>query len=1047
MIPVSVSLKGFMSYRDSQSIEFDGQSLWVLAGPNGAGKSAIFDAITFALYGQYRGGAQDAKGLINHDSDSLEVEFVFRVMDETYKVRRTLPLRGRPTWSAYQLVAGEFEPIEGADSVSASKEVCQRIVGLDYSAFTSSVLLLQGQSERLISSLPVERYKILADLIDLRPYQRLAERVEALRDRYELEVDSCGKSLTAFQVVGDDELEAARREAERSHDRYARAVEEVDLAFRILDGAQKWNELRSQREAKIAQRDKDLGLLARCDEIMEGAGTFRELSGILKSLQELVHLRLQLHQDQQNIEAITAGLVLIKQQAAAIDQAQGETAAQLEELAQRRDTAHSELERVQEQLAKLGPQSERLRQVDELQRQVAELAARLGEFPADLAEQLKRQREEIESIEDARHVLTGLRQFSGERVRLSEVQEKAALAVTFLHSARQQLHETLVRTEQLGKRVEAAELDQQQRQLEMTRLETRHAELRQRQARFEQVASTQQCEVCGQPVDEQHAAIERTRMAEQDSALRVQLDLRRQRLREAQQVHGELRAQLAQAEQRTVELKGQRAQHESAQQGAMSEISSLERKLLDAFEQLPRRYQLLIWPEPRASQVRWLETGYPSEDDLTALKQRAAQKAEQSRQLAFLQERHELRIGVSSELHQARHSLQRLLARQSVDELRHAHAEHERMQKELNTQKSRYAALVEQHKSETREWAGLQKMQKELTARLQQQETECAQTCSVREERQSLHERMIQALPASWRQRAAAQQGDELAALVQEQERLRRYLREAEDLARAQQERELTEARIAELTLQIEATPEPARQPLGAAHNQHEQAKAARQDADLQRQSAQSHLQELERHRNSRANYEQQLKAAERAHHLHKRLAKLLGREHLHRHLMRGAEQELVRLANETLGGLSRGRMHLLLRGQEPESDSGKGRDKEQDRALDLLFRNEETAKKPLDVALASGSQRFRIAISLALAIGRYFGRDSRRVESVIIDEGFGCLDKIGREDTIEVLRELQEELERIILVSHQDEFAAHFRSGYEIRLQDRSSVPVRMVG
>lgn len=1043
MIPLSVSLKGFMSYREPQSIEFDGQSLWVLAGPNGAGKSAIFDAITFALYGQYRGGAQDAKGLINHDSDSLEVEFVFRVMDKTYKVRRTLPLKGRPTWSAYQLVAGEFEPIEGADSVSASKEVCQRIVGLDYSAFTSSVLLLQGQSERLISSLPADRYKILADLIDLRPYQRIAERVEALRDRYELEIDSCHKNLGAFQVVEEDALVAARRDAQHSQERYTSTVADVDLAFKNFDCAQKWHQLRSQHEAKIAQRDKDLSLLARCDEIAVSLAQFHELSGVLKILQELVRLRLQLHQDQQNLEAIAAGLVLIKQQVAATDQAQGETAAQLDELGQRRDAAHRELERIGEQLATLGPQSERLRQAEEVQRQVAELAARLGEFPEDLAEQLKRQREEIESIEDVRQALTGLRQLSAERGRLSEVHEKAASAITFLNSVQRQLHETLVSTQQLGKQVEAAQIEQQQQQLAVTRLETRHAELRQRQARFEQVASMQQCELCGQPIAENHAAIERTRLAVQDSELRGHLDAHRQRLREADQTHGELRAQLRQTEQRLQELQGQRAQHESGHQTAVAEIRGLERQLLDTFAQLPERYQLLIWPEPRASQVRWQETRYPTEDDLAALKQRAAQKAAESRKLTLLQEEHELRIGVSSELHQAQHSLQRLLARQSVDELRHAHAEQERMQKELATQKARYATLVEQHKRETREWAGLQKMQRELTARLQEQETERAQTRSVREERQSLHERMIQTLPESWRQRAAALQGTELSALVQEQERLRQYVRDAEDLARAQKEREQTEARIAELTLQIEAIPEPARRPREEAFAQYEQAKEARLEADRQRQAAQSQLQELERHRSSRAQYEQLLKEAERAHHLHKRLAKLLGREHLHRHLMRGAEQELVRLANETLAGLSRGRMHLLLRSEDQEP----GKNKEQDRALDLIFRNEETAKKPMDVALASGSQRFRIAISLALAIGRYFGRDSRRVESVIIDEGFGCLDKIGRDDTIEVLRELQEELERIILVSHQDEFAAHFRNGYEIRLQDRSSVPVRMMG
>ena len=49
MIPLRVSLEGFLSYQEKQIIDFDGSTLWMLWGPNGVGKSAVFDAITFAL--------------------------------------------------------------------------------------------------------------------------------------------------------------------------------------------------------------------------------------------------------------------------------------------------------------------------------------------------------------------------------------------------------------------------------------------------------------------------------------------------------------------------------------------------------------------------------------------------------------------------------------------------------------------------------------------------------------------------------------------------------------------------------------------------------------------------------------------------------------------------------------------------------------------------------------------------------------------------------------------------------------------------------------
>jgi exonuclease SbcC len=83
-----------------------------------------------------------------------------------------------------------------------------------------------------------------------------------------------------------------------------------------------------------------------------------------------------------------------------------------------------------------------------------------------------------------------------------------------------------------------------------------------------------------------------------------------------------------------------------------------------------------------------------------------------------------------------------------------------------------------------------------------------------------------------------------------------------------------------------------------------------------------------------------------------------------------------------------------------------------------LILYNHATGEKPTAVALTSGSQRFCIAVSLALAIGQYVGNNTRNIESVIIDEGFGSLDKNGRDDMIEELKELKQ----IILVSHQIE-------------------------
>ena len=60
MIPLRVELRGFLCYRDAQVVDLDGRDLWAFSGRNGSGKSAIFDAVTYALFGHHRGGSQHA---------------------------------------------------------------------------------------------------------------------------------------------------------------------------------------------------------------------------------------------------------------------------------------------------------------------------------------------------------------------------------------------------------------------------------------------------------------------------------------------------------------------------------------------------------------------------------------------------------------------------------------------------------------------------------------------------------------------------------------------------------------------------------------------------------------------------------------------------------------------------------------------------------------------------------------------------------------------------------------------------------------------------
>ena len=148
------------------------------------------------------------------------------------------------------------------------------------------------------------------------------------------------------------------------------------------------------------------------------------------------------------------------------------------------------------------------------------------------------------------------------------------------------------------------------------------------------------------------------------------------------------------------------------------------------------------------------------------------------------------------------------------------------------------------------------------------------------------------------------------------------------------------------------------------------------------------------------------------------------------------AERCIVEYANAVLDRLSAGELYLRLHtGDEAAAD---------DQAFRLEAINRTTGPKPINVA-------FRAAVSAFVSLSAWpwasadAGSRQRPIESVIIDEGFGCLDRQGRLVMIQELNNLRGQLRCILLVSHQEEFADAFPDCYWCELVDGSTVVNRL--
>ena len=93
MKPEKLILSAFGSYAGRTEIDFTVQTggLFLITGDTGAGKTTIFDAITYALYGETSGGGRSGAMMRSQYAKSVTetyVEFSFLYAGEAYRVRR-----------------------------------------------------------------------------------------------------------------------------------------------------------------------------------------------------------------------------------------------------------------------------------------------------------------------------------------------------------------------------------------------------------------------------------------------------------------------------------------------------------------------------------------------------------------------------------------------------------------------------------------------------------------------------------------------------------------------------------------------------------------------------------------------------------------------------------------------------------------------------------------------------------------------------------------------------------------------------------------------
>jgi exonuclease SbcC len=152
--------------------------------------------------------------------------------------------------------------------------------------------------------------------------------------------------------------------------------------------------------------------------------------------------------------------------------------------------------------------------------------------------------------------------------------------------------------------------------------------------------------------------------------------------------------------------------------------------------------------------------------------------------------------------------------------------------------------------------------------------------------------------------------------------------------------------------------------------------------------------------------------------------------------IIEAAIPEIEDEANRLLARMTAGRMHVRL---ESQRETKKG---DLIETLDIVIADE-LGTRPYENY--SGGEQYRINFALRIALSTLLARRAgARLQTLVIDEGFGSQDAQGRDRLVEAITSIQHDFEQVLVITHIDELKDAFPVRIEVtKTEDGSTVRI----
>ena len=398
MRPINLTMSAFGPYASKTVLELDKlgtNGLYLITGDTGAGKTTIFDAITFALYGEASGDNREStmfRSKYANAETPTEVELTFVYAGKEYYIKRN-PEYERPK------TRGEGFTTEKANAelhypdgrvVAKLREVdraVEEIMGIDRNQFTQIAMIAQGDFLKLLLASTDDRKKIFQKIFRTRCYYVLQERLKnesgKLGKEYEMISASIRQYINGIVCDEDDVLSIKVRNAKAG---MSSTEETLELLSTLIANDK-------EKEEKLDDEQKNIGK------------SLEEITAILTNYETWSKARKSLEKSKSDLNEAIAALAILK----ANLQSEEANKPKIEDIRKKIAAIEAELPEYQELDAKIKDRDKLQEGTDELSKELINQKACLEALKKEI-EALAEERKTLEKADKEKAELEAKKQ-------------------------------------------------------------------------------------------------------------------------------------------------------------------------------------------------------------------------------------------------------------------------------------------------------------------------------------------------------------------------------------------------------------------------------------------------------------------------------------------------------------------------------------------------------------------------------------------------------------------------------------------------------------